>query len=197
MALSRMEIPADKDALLLRHGINPSCGGRITLILHTCNLSYIACGRLGLVTNQGAVARRSSWALAVLALCYLRRLCGKCEAVWKEPFISFPPWMRQFHLRRLKRSPEESTVPSMQNTHFSGAFPILLKIMPSRAGRTVSHSCICMKVFINRLWSFCSVEFRYEARGGSSAIGCSWSVYCWRDLTAMWRCDREPAPPAT
>ncbi len=39
------------------------------LILRTCNLTTIACGRRSLVTNQGEVAWHFSWAIEFLALC--------------------------------------------------------------------------------------------------------------------------------
>ncbi len=45
-------------------------GVRITtLLLRTCNLTTIACGRWSLVTIQGEVARRSCLAFEFLALC--------------------------------------------------------------------------------------------------------------------------------
>ncbi len=41
----------------------------ITLLLRTCNLIAIACGRWSLVNNKSELARRSSWAFQLLALC--------------------------------------------------------------------------------------------------------------------------------
>ncbi len=40
-----------------------------TLLLRTCNLTTIACGRWSPVINQGEVARRSCWTFKLLALC--------------------------------------------------------------------------------------------------------------------------------
>ncbi len=58
-----MENPTDKDRLLVKNQLSPS------LILHTCNLTIIVCGRWSLVINYGDVAMRSSLAFKRLALC--------------------------------------------------------------------------------------------------------------------------------
>ncbi len=61
----------NQDRLLLKHQLCPPFPVWMitTLILRTCNLTTIECGRWGHVTNEGEVARRSSWAFKLLALC--------------------------------------------------------------------------------------------------------------------------------
>ncbi len=58
-----MENPTDEDRLLLKNQLCPS------LILHTCNLTIITCGRWSLVINYADVAMSSSLAFKRLMLC--------------------------------------------------------------------------------------------------------------------------------